>query len=371
MINAFSARRGGGQTYLVNLLKYTEEYHDANVFIMAPHSLTLPNAPQIIKVPINWPTENPLLRAYWEKTILPHLLIYMKADVLFCPGGVINTKPPSGCKTITMFRNMLPFDYIQRAKYPPGLMRMRNWLLEKAMLRSMQIADLVIFIADFPRRMIENRLRGRLKKAVTITHGIAECFKTDATKPPPRQPWLPMNGYLLYVSTFDVYKNQMEVLRGYYRLKQQRKTTEKLILAGFNSTDYGKKVIKEIKRLGLQQDVILPGNIPYEVLPSVYFYSKVNIFASECENCPNILLEALGAGRPMVVSDRPPMPEFGGDAAIYFNPASPDDLANKICSFIDDCELIEKLSGQAKARSLMYDWRNTASLTWKAIKEFN
>jgi glycosyltransferase involved in cell wall biosynthesis len=371
VINAFSARRGGGQTYLMNLLRYTEEYHDMNVFIMAPASLSLPEHPRIFRVPIDWPTENPLLRTYWERILLPRLLMNMKADVLFCPGGLINTKPPPGCKTVTMFRNMLPFDYVQRAKYPLGLMRLRNWILEKVMLRSMQNADLVIFLADFPRRLIESRLKGRLKKVKTIPHGLTECFKIDTAKPPPRPSWLPGNGYLLYVSIFDIYKNQMEVVRAFHCLKQRRQTPEKLILAGFNSTDYGMRVINEIKRLRMQDDIILPGNIPYEELPSVYYHAKVNIFASECENCPNILLEALGAGRPLIVSDRPPMPEFGGDAVIYFDPSSPDDLADKISSFIDDPELVSKLSMQAKARSFTYDWGNTARLTWKAIKEFN
>ncbi len=373
IINAFSARRGGGQTYLANLLRYTEDFQDAMFFVLVPDSLSIPAAPRIIRLPIDWPTENPLLRACWEKMMLPRLLKELKADVLFCPGGLINTKPPPGCKTVTMFRNMLPFDYIQRAKYPLGLERLRNWILEKAMLRSMQNADLVIFIADYPRQLIEDRLRGRLKKAITINHGLTERFKIDDAKVPQRLSWLPEDGagYLLYVSIFDVYKNQMEVVRGFHRLKQLRKTSEKLVLAGVHSTDYGKRVIEEIKRLRLQGDILLPGNIPYEDLPSVYYHAKVNIFASECENCPNILLEALGAGRPLVVSDRPPMPEFGGDAVVYFDPVSPDELANKICTFIDKPTEIERLSMQAKERSLIYDWKDTSILTWKAIGELD
>ena len=126
VVNAFSARRGGGQTYLANLLRYAEDFRDATFFILVPDSLSLPRSPQIIKIPINWPTENPLLRACWEKMMLPRLLKELKVDVLFCPGGLINTKPPRGCKTVTMFRNMLPFDYGQRAKYPLGLERLRN-----------------------------------------------------------------------------------------------------------------------------------------------------------------------------------------------------------------------------------------------------
>ena len=237
----------------------------------------------------------------------------------------------------------------------------------------MRDAELVIFIADYPRQLIEGRLKGRLKKAITINHGLTERFKIDDTKPPQRPSWLPEDGagYLLYVSIFDVYKNQMEVVRGFHRLKQLRQTSEKLVLAGVHSTDDGKRVIDEIKKLGLQDDILLPGNILYEDLPSVYYHAKINIFASECENCPNILLEALGAGRPLVVSNRPPMPEFGGDAVVYFDPVSPDELANKIGAFIDKPMEIERLSKQAKERSLLFDWKDTATLTWKAIREFD
>jgi glycosyltransferase involved in cell wall biosynthesis len=160
----------------------------------------------------------------------------------------------------------------------------------------------------------------------------------------------------------------MEVVRGYHLLKQQRRITEKLVLVGHNISPYGKKVRTEILRLGLQDDVVLAGNISYQDLPSVYRHAKVNIFASACENCPNILLEALGAGRPLLVSDHPPMPEFGGDAVAYFVPSSPQDFADKLASLINNPNCMANLSRRAHERSRVYDWRETARLTWEAIE---
>ena len=368
VINALSARRGGGQTYLTNLLQNMNGFNGDKIFVLSPDSLQIPYHPKIEKIHIKWPTENPLFRALWERYCLPGLLKKLNAGILFCPGGLINTPVSKDYKTVTMFRNMIPFDRVQRAKYPYGLMRIRNWILERIMLKSMLKADLVIFISDFARQLINERTGFKLKNAVTIHHGISDQFKNSNNEIPNRPQWLPEEEYLLYVSIFDVYKNQLEVVKAYHLLKKRRKTTEKLVLAGYNESAYGKKVLHEIDRLGLQNDIIVPGKVPYTELPGVYYYAKLNIFASECENCPNILLEALGAGRPLIVSNREPMPEFGGDAVIYFDPSSPHDLADKLAGVLDDHRLMKKLSTKVIRQSNLYNWEIAAKHTWSSIK---
>jgi glycosyltransferase involved in cell wall biosynthesis len=367
VINAFSARRGGGQTYLINLLQRPEDFAGISVTVLAPASLRLPDHPALTRVTVHWPTDNPLLRAVWERIALPKLLEKMQADVLFCPGGLINTRVPKGCQSVTMFRNMIPFDMPVRRKYPLGLMRVRNWLLERSMLSSMMNADLVIFISEFARGVIQERSGGRIGQAVTIPHGINDHFRVAQDRLPVRPAWLPGEEYFLYVSIFDVYKNQMEVVRGYHLLKSRRETKEKLILAGHQGAPCALAVIEEIKRLGLQDDVILTGNIAYLELPAVYAHAKVNIFASTCENCPNILLEALGAGRPMLVSNIQPMPEFGADAVVYFDPFSPEDFAVRLLSLIDLPGELTEFGRRAAQRAEQYDWGETARRTWQTI----
>lgn len=368
VINALSARRGGGQTYVTNLLQNMNGFNGDKIFVLSPDSLQIPSHPKIERIRINWPTENPLIRAIWERFLLPRIFKKKHVDILFCPGGLINTPTSGDYKTVTMFRNMIPFDKVQRAKYPYGFMRIRNWILERIMLKSMLKADLVIFISDFAKQLINSRTGFKLNKAVTIPHGISDQFKISKNQIPKKPQWLPEEEYFLYVSIFDIYKNQLEVVKAYNLLKKRRKTTEKLVLAGYNESAYGKKVLHEIFKLGLQNDIISPGEVNYTELPGAYYYAKLNIFASECENCPNILLEALGAGRPLIVSNRQPMPEFGGNSVKYFEPSSAVNLADKICSIIDDHIETKKMSLKAIERSNLYDWSKTANQTWEVIE---
>ncbi len=76
MINALSARRGGGQIYIQHLLEYFPKNSVDEVVILAPKALKLSlksfnirrlNSPEVI-------ITNPFFRALWELLYLPRLL---------------------------------------------------------------------------------------------------------------------------------------------------------------------------------------------------------------------------------------------------------------------------------------------------------
>ena len=178
VINALSARLGGGQTYIKNLLAHLPEQSDLDILIYAPATLCLPEDRRIRRGITTWPTKNPVLRTLWEKIALPRILSKEKAQILFCPGGVIASDVPAGCKTVTMFRNMIPFDPEALARIPLGLQKVRNFILKRVMLRSMANADLTIFISDHARLVIQALTS--VRNPVTIPHGINEAFRTHA-----------------------------------------------------------------------------------------------------------------------------------------------------------------------------------------------
>jgi glycosyltransferase involved in cell wall biosynthesis len=267
-----------------------------------------------------------------------------------------------------MFRNMIPFDRVQRARYPFGYTKLRNWLLEHLLLSSMQRADLVIFISEYARAVIEKRAPGIIRAAAVIPHGVAHRFRNDGNKA--ARPFrLPPGEYLLCVSSIDRYKAQIEVVRAYALLRDRRpRLRHYLVLAGpENDHGYANEVRAEITRFGLDGLVLMTGAIPYEELPGLYQHATAHIFASESENCPNILLEAMASGRPVVSSDLPPMPEFGGDAVAYFDPRRPEDLANQLVTVLESAPRADELSRRSMEQSTRHDWRSAAYRTRDAL----
>ena len=369
MINALSAQLGGGQTYLRNLLERTPERTDLCIYILCDDSLRLPSGrSNIHRVKPRWPTKQPLSRTIWEYLWLPGLLRRLDIDVLFCPGGLLSRWLPVSCKTITMFRNMLPFVPNLHARYSWSWARLRLWILAKILLGSIQRADHAIFISEHGRQVIEGLTPTPLKGTSVIYHGLGERFKTSDREGMDPPVVAAGTEYLAYVSIFDYYKNQVEVVRAFDLVKRSRPTREKLLLVGPDHSPYSALVRREIRDLGLDGDVVVTGSVPYEDLPGLYAHAKLNIFASDCENCPNVMLEAMGSGRPLLASAKPPMPEFGGDAVLYFNPANPEDIAAKILEVIDDPQRQRQLGALAAERAENFSWRETTRQTWAVIE---
>lgn len=363
LINAISARLGGGQTYLFNLLSHLSDNQGVEVMLLATSSFNREFPVDGIHR-LDAPTwvENPLLRPFWERWVLPAMLKENGVDILFCPGGVVSTSPPPGCKVVTMFRNMIPFDQEIRRRYPLGFQRLRNWLLHRVMLRSMAQADLVIFISNYARRVIESQLKRALPRWEVIPHGIAERFRNHCDGVAPLSA-----RYLLYVSNVDVYKAQLQVLQAFAKIAMGFSDLLLVFIGPENNRQYADRVRKAMDDYGLKDRVLMRGKVPYSSLPVLYQHAEVNIFASECENCPNILLEMMASGRPVVCSDRQPMPEFAADAVLYFDPAMPDVLAEILGKLLRDPRMQALYGERATNHSAVYSWQKSAEHTWRAI----
>jgi len=368
VVSAFSARRGGGKTYLRNLFLYLPTDIDIKVTVLAYKGLDFIKERENITIDcIKIPVENPIIRVLWEMTVLPFYLRRINTDVFFCPGGVIPKLGFGPWKTVTMFRNMIPFDLEQRKKYPLGYMRLRNWLLEKIMLRSMEKANLVIFISKYAKQVVEDISKNGIKKAVTIPHGVSDDFRNVISTAELRPSYFPKYNYIVYPSIIDVYKSQKEVVSAVAILRDQGVNMPVLLMVGEVYGSYGEEVRDLIRDLGLQQQVIIFGAVKYKDMPLLYHFADFVIFASKSENCPNILLEALASSSAILCSDKMPMPEFAGDAVKYIDPASTKDMASAMNTLLLNHKKVEMLRKKAYAQSRKYQWIDTVNETWKEV----
>jgi glycosyltransferase involved in cell wall biosynthesis len=313
----------------------------------------------------NWPMHNGLLLSIWKKLFLRGYAEKLGASLIFFPGGIVGAGIPRGARSATMFRNVIPFDMQQRRRYGLSYQRVRNWLLQRVMLKGMLGADRVIFLSDYGRSLIEKHAGHAITGAVTIPHGVSDAFRSGG----PRPTWLPGTPYVLYVSTFEPYKAQIEVVQAFARVINEWKEPLSLVLLGYQHTPYGERVRREITELGLEDRVSIPGNRPYSELPAANQHALVTVFASEAENCPNVLLEAMASGKPILCSSRPPMPEFGGDAVWYFEPSNVAELGGLLARLLREPDTRATLGARAAERSRRYNWDETARKTWAALLE--
>jgi len=365
IINALSLRGGGGQTHLIKIIEYLEKVRDFSVTILVSSQSNLKiqrDDLEIIRV--NWSVDNPILRSFWEIFFLPSLIKKLNADLLFCPGGVLITTIPKGVKSATMFRNMTPFDEEQLRKMQFNLSKVRNLILKRVMIRSMQKADLVIFISEFARETILKNLVKPLKESVLIHHGV----DFSSNKGDKDIKHIIKTPYILYPSSIDNYKSQLEVVKAYSLLSKKIKLPNLLLVGSINQNpNYVDILRKTISEKKLEEKVLIAGKVDYELMPSLYKQANFIIFASQTENCPNILLEAMSSGKLILCSNLQPMPEFARESVIYFDPKKPEDLVSKIEMVFKNEELIEQYSKKSFIEAERFSWIETSSKTWQSL----
>jgi glycosyltransferase involved in cell wall biosynthesis len=93
----------------------------------------------------------------------------------------------------------------------------------------------------------------------------------------------------------------------------------------------------------------------HEVLTS----ATALVTASRAEGFGLPLVESMAVGTPVVVSDIPVFREIGGDAAVYFDPTSPESFAAGVRS-LEESGRWQELSRRSVARAANYSWDASA-----------
>src|SRR5699024_4105701 len=110
------------------------------------------------------------------------------------------------------------------------------------------------------------------------------------------------------------------------------------------------------------------GEVPYEKIQNLYKNANLFIFGSTCENMPNIVVEAMSAGLPILSSHYGPMPEILNDGAIYIDPTDVKDVAMKLEKLLNSVELRKEIAEKAFNYSQNFSWDKTAKKTFEFLK---
>lgn len=119
------------------------------------------------------------------------------------------------------------------------------------------------------------------------------------------------------------------------------------------------KLQRQIDGLSLQNRVRLIGDVPNNALPSLYAGADAFVLASRNEGCPNVVLEALACGTPVVASDVGAVPDLLPVELLPFmlREREPEIIGKSIQACVDACLSREGIRAHAKS----LNWETTAA----------
>jgi glycosyltransferase involved in cell wall biosynthesis len=363
-VDASNLGPGGSMTHLTNLLAVARpaEHGIERIVVWggSANLARLPEQPWLEKVAVPALDGGLRRRLVWQRFRLP-ALARRGCDVLFVPGG--NARPGGFHPMVTMSRNMLPFEGRELRRYGLSPMTLRLLLLRLGQSRTFAHADGLIFLTEYARAAVSRT--AQLPAHVTvIPHGVEERFRIEPREQRPLASYTmerPLRA--LYVSIVDVYKHQWHVASAVHALRAAGLPIAidfvgpayPPALARFEAT------LRELDPHGAHLRYL--GAVPFQKLHELHHAADLFVFASSCENMPNVLLEGMAAGLPIACSKRGPMPEVLGDAGLYFDPERPDEIAAALRRLAEDDALRRRLAAAASQRARQFSWERCARET--------
>jgi glycosyltransferase involved in cell wall biosynthesis len=225
--------------------------------------------------------------------------------------------------------------------------------------RAVMAAQAVICISENTKKDLLERYPVP-EHRVWVTHLASEIDAGISRGPEP----VPERPYFLYVGLRYGYKNFGGLLTAFARTRRSLARAS-LCVVGAPFSDEEER---QIASLGLAGDVTHYGHVGDAHLAKLYRCSIAFVYPSLYEGFGIPPLEAMACGAPVIASNRSSLPEVVGDAGLLFDPASADDLADRLIALARDTAGRERLIARGRERAKMFSWEKTVSATLEVYR---
>ena len=227
-------------------------------------------------------------------------------------------------------------------------------MLFVAVWRSKKIFTVTNFVKD---DMVKT-FRLAKEKVIVAPNAVSAHFKRSDESKITRI--LPKYGvkqpYIFYFGNAHPHKNVEGLLKAFEIVSKKRPDLH-LVLGGKKYFFY-ERIEKEWKNSEIFPKLNFIDFVNEEELPTLLSGAEVFVNPSKYEGFGLQLLEAFSCGTRVVCSNKTSLPEVGGDAAYYFDPYDPKDMAKGILEALEDTTGEKIRLGSKRVKS--YSWQESA-----------
>lgn len=316
----------------------------------------------VTPIVINPPARHPFLYYLWFEFGVKKALRKHNIDVFLSPDGYLSLG--SDVKQIPVIHDL------SFVHYPEDLPFLNEKYVNHYFPKFAKKASKIITVSEYSKSDIEKSF-GISEDKITVAHnGIGDFFQPilEEKKKETRSKFTNGKEYFLFVSALQPRKNVTKLFEAFDQFKKETKSDVKLLMVG-EKYWWNKEIKQVFDAMTYQSEVIFTGHIQAEDLKNVYGAGLALTYVSYFEGFGIPLVEAMKCELPIISSDKTSLPEVGGEAAIYVNPFSTEDIKNGMLRIFKDQSLREELIENGKSRAQLFSWDKTAKIVWDTIVE--
>lgn len=219
-------------------------------------------------------------------------------------------------------------------------------------------ADIVIAVSEYVKNSIVKYYHITEEKIKVVYPGIRKEFKKREVVNEKILKFFNITfPYILTVATSVERKNLKRLIEAFKILKSKYKHLKLVIVGNGNIKE---KLTNEIDTHKLSNSIIFTGYLEPERLVYLYNKAELFVFPSLYEGFGLPVLEAMACGCPVISSNVSALPEVAGNAAVFVDPYSVEDIAFKMEKVLTDEELKNKLKENGFKRVIDFSWDKAA-----------
>jgi glycosyltransferase involved in cell wall biosynthesis len=343
----------GIERYCTELLKNLDSLIDSAAIDSKQFSFVM-LAPKNIKHELNFkhiPLKcvGSLTGHLWEQLELP---FYTRDGLLFSPS---NAAPIFKCLQVVTIHDASFFARPQTYSFA-----FSSWYKFIIPLVG-KVAKKIITVSSFSRKELVHYCKIKADKIKVVWNGkeqilvqsTDESFLTKNNIVPKR--------FVLAVSSPNPNKNFSAIIKA---IKLLPEMGLEIVIVG----DLLPKVYAN-SQVSFPNDVKYVSRVSDAELRALYEHAACFIYPSFYEGFGLPPLEAMACGCPVIVSNTSSLPEVCGDAALYCDPFSPEDIAVQVKKLVSNTALQSELKQKGLERAQQFSWEKCAWETFSTIKE--
>jgi glycosyltransferase involved in cell wall biosynthesis len=338
---------GGTETYAAGLLAGLHEVGADDEFVVFVNQEAsdwpLPESPRFQRVVCPIQATNRFKKYWYEQVSFPAVVRASKVELLHSLAYVAPLRP--GCRSILTIPDL---NYL-------GFGALMSWYRRLALAtfvsQAAKRSEKVIAISDFTRQELMREL-GLPPDRVVAIHLAPKAMLAEKKCAAPIPGIDPTWKTIVAFSHWTPNKNIARLLSAFEMARQKSDLPHHLVLIGHPPP----------QKMSAQ-NVHYTGYIKAAQVEYILQHSEALVFPSIYEGFGLPLLEAMRAQVAVVSSNAASLPEVAGEAAVFFDPTSVEDMASKIALVATDTVLRKRLVEAGSNNLKRFSWRETARRT--------
>ncbi len=359
--NILGSKMEGFGNYSYELVRRITKNHPEQSFVLFfdravdPKFEFTSNVQTVVLFP---PTRHPLLWILWFEWLLKRAMKKYRIDLLWSPDGFCSLR-----SNVPQFATIHDLNF---EHYPKDLPWLVSTYFRFFFPKFARKAKRILTVSRFSKADIVEKYGVSNNKISVIYNGISEEYRVQTPDEISETRRQYSNGkpYFIFVGSLHPRKNVQRLVQAFSAFSLTNSEIDLVIVGNAMWKQEEFHLSTETK-----ERIHFLGHLSTSELSRVTGAAFALSYVPYFEGFGIPLVEAMRCGVPIISADTSCLPEIAGDAAIYCDPFSVQDITEKLHILSNDSTLHQQLAENALKRSVLFSWDKAAEEVWDEISQ--